>query len=62
MSRSAQLERGQRVRVAIARGQAQEGTVQATYRERGCGCHSVVVRLDSGREWAGKLSEVEVLP
>lgn len=34
------------------------GTVVATYRERGCGCRSVIVRLPSGREWVGKASEV----
>jgi hypothetical protein len=35
-----------------------EGTVVAEYREAGCRCRSVIVRLDSGREWAGKRSEV----
>ena len=34
------------------------GTVSGLFRERGCGCRSVIVRLDSGREWAGKEAEV----
>lgn len=37
-----------------------EGTVTAEYRERGgCGCRTVIVRLDTGREWVGKRSEVK---
>lgn len=36
-----------------------EGTVMGLYREAGCACRSVVVRLDSGREWAGKVAEVK---
>lgn len=34
------------------------GTVVAEYREQGCRCRSVIVRLDSGREWVGKRIEV----
>ena len=34
------------------------GTLAAEYRDTGCGCRTVIVRLDSGREWAGKRSEV----
>jgi ribosomal protein L24 len=49
---------GQRVYILAGRLAGAEGTVTATYRERGCGCRSVIVRLASGREWAGKVSEV----
>lgn len=35
-----------------------QGTVTGVYREAGCGCRSVIVRVDGGREWAGKESEV----
>jgi hypothetical protein len=34
------------------------GTVVATLREPGCGCATLIVRLDSGREWAGHPREV----
>ncbi len=46
---------GSRVRTVDGR----LGTVVALYRDHGCGCLSVIVRLESGREWAGKASEVE---
>lgn len=36
------------------------GTVAAEFREAGCRCRSVIVRLDSGREWVGKRSEVRL--
>ena len=35
-----------------------EGNIVAEYRDTGCGCRTVIVRLDNGREWAGKRSEV----
>jgi hypothetical protein len=53
---------GARVQVTVGRVRGQLGVVVAEYRERGCGCVHLVVRLDSGREWAGKASEVGVLP
>lgn len=49
---------GTRVLVPRVGAEPALGTVAAVYRERGCGCRSVVVRLDNGREWAGKASEV----
>jgi hypothetical protein len=51
---------GQRVRVTAGARAGVEGTIAAVYRERGCGCLSVIVKLDTGREWAGKATEVEV--
>jgi hypothetical protein len=52
---------GRRVRVLVGRVAGQEGTVRATYRDGGCGCLQLVVRLEGGREWAGKRSEAELL-
>lgn len=49
---------GSRVRVLAGKRQGVTGTVAALYREAGCRCRSVIVRLDDGREWAGKVSEV----
>lgn len=49
---------GQRVVILVGRLRGKEGTVAAEYREGGCGCQSVIVKLDTGREWAGKASEV----
>jgi hypothetical protein len=49
---------GTRVVILTGRLRGQFGIVAAEWRERGCGCRSVIVRLDSGREWAGKASEV----
>jgi hypothetical protein len=43
-------------RVVIPDGR--EGIVTADFRDHGCGCRTVIVRLDSGREWVGKRSEV----
>ena len=48
------MSKGDRVILADGR----EGTVLGVYREAGCRCPAVVVRLDNGREWAGKASEV----
>ena len=50
---------GTRVTILAGRLRGQQGTVSAEWRERGCGCKSVVVKLDSGREWAGKATEVQ---
>ena len=50
---------GRRVEILVGRVRGQAGTVEAEWRERGCGCRSVIVRLDSGREWTGKASEVK---
>lgn len=36
------------------------GTIVAEFKEPGCGCKSVIVRLESGKEWAGKRSEVRI--
>jgi hypothetical protein len=52
---------GRRAIVRAGRVAGQVGEIVAEWRERGCGCRSVIVRLDSGREWAGKLTEIEVL-
>ena len=52
---------GKRAEILVGRVRGQAGTIAGAWRERGCGCLSVVVRLDSGREWAGKLAEVRVL-
>ena len=52
---------GKRVAIIVGRVRGQAGVVVGSWRERGCGCLSVVVKLDSGREWAGKASEVRVL-
>ena len=49
---------GTRVVVLAGRLAGQAGLVVAEWRERGCGCKSVIVRLDDGREWAGKATEV----
>lgn len=35
-----------------------QGTVAAEFREAGCRCRSVIVRLDDGHDWLGKRSEV----
>lgn len=48
------MTKGERVILPDGR----EGVVAGVYREAGCGCLSVIVRLPSGREWAGKASEV----
>jgi hypothetical protein len=52
------IRAGTLVEVLAGRVRGQQGTVRALWREPGCGCLSLVVRLQSGREWAGKLSEV----
>jgi ribosomal protein L24 len=52
------VSKGDRVVVLAGERAGVAGVVVATYRDRGCGCRSVIVRLDSGREWAGKASEV----
>jgi hypothetical protein len=49
---------GQAVVVLVGRQAGQIGTVAAMYQDDGCGCHSVVVRLSTGREWVGRPSEV----
>jgi hypothetical protein len=49
---------GQRVIINVGRVRGQAGVIMGAWRERGCGCQSVAVKLDSGREWAGKTSEV----
>lgn len=53
---------GQRVQVLVGRVRGRAGTVAGAWRDGGCGCLNIVVKLDSGREWAGKASEVRVLP
>lgn len=52
------MTEGQRVIIAAGDRAGTAGTVAAVFRERGCGCRSVIVRLDGGREWVGKVSEV----
>lgn len=52
---------GTRVEILAGRLAGKVGTVASEWRERGCGCRSVVVKLDSGKEWAGKASEVRAV-
>lgn len=52
---------GDRVVIKVGRRAGEAGTVTGVYREKGCGCSSVVVRLDARGEWAGKASEVRRL-
>lgn len=39
----------------------QTGTVVAEWKDHGCGCRTVVVKLDSGHEWAGKRSSLKAV-
>lgn len=55
------IEVGARVEVLAGRLRGKNGTVVAEWQERGCGCRSVIVRLDSGHEWAGKPEELRQL-
>lgn len=52
------MRKGQRVVIVAGRLTGALGTVTGVFRERGCGCRSVIVRLDSRGEWAGKETEV----
>lgn len=51
------MKLGARVRTV----DGQLGVVAASFIDRGCGCRSVIVKLDNGREWLGKQSEVTPL-